>query len=151
MLKEHQYCRKLYFVEEGIFRTFYHYNGKDITSWFYPEGHFVTSWHGFLRQEASFEYVEALENSKVYAIEYDAYQQLFKRFPEFERFGRLLIEEQLAFIDSFSQGYMFLPAKKRYELLLAYLPDVELRVKLGHIASFLGISQETLSRIRSQK
>ncbi|MCP4438612.1 MAG: Crp/Fnr family transcriptional regulator [Aureispira sp.] len=151
LLKEQQYCRRLYFLEEGTVRTFYYEKEKDISSWFYNEGHFFASWYSFYSQQPSFEYIESLEESKIYSIDYFEYQKLLETIPAFERFGRLLAEEQTAFIDLYSKCYMFLSAKERYNLLLHNFPDIELRVKLGYIASFLGISQETLSRIRSRK
>jgi hypothetical protein len=56
----------------------------------------------------------------------------------------------LIFLDEFNKGWSFLSAKEKYQTLLFYFPDIELRVKLGYIASFLGISQETLSRLRAK-
>lgn len=151
LLREHQYCQHLYFLEQGTVRTFYYHEGKDISSWFYRSGMFLTSWYSFYGQTQSYEYIETLEDSVVYSIDYTQYQKLLEAFPLMERFGRLLAEEQMAFLDHFSKGYMFLTAKEKYQLLLSIFPDVELHVKLGHIASFLGISQETLSRIRARK
>ena len=144
-------CRYLYFIEEGCVRTYAESPEREITSWFYPENQFVSSWYSFLAQEPSFDYIEALEDSTVWQISYETLHRLYEEVPSFERFGRLLVEEQLAFIDYFSRGYLFLTAKQRYEQFLTYFPDAEVRVKLGHIASFLGITQETLSRIRSRK
>lgn len=151
LLKDGSHVRKLYFVSEGMFRTYYLYDGKEITSWFYSKDQFLTSWYGFYKQQVSYEYIEALEDCTVYAIEYSDYIKLIDDFQQFERFSRLLAEEQLAFIDVFSKGYMLMSARDRYKSLLTIIPDIELRVKLGYIASFLGISQETLSRVRSQK
>lgn len=148
LLKEKQYCRRLYFLESGTVRTFYYDKGKDITSWFYRENQFFSSWYSFYNQEQSFEYIIAVENSSLYSIEYSNYQKLLQSFPKFERFGRLLAEEQTAFIDFYSKGYLFMSAKEKYDLLHTFFPDITMRVNLGHIASFLGITQETLSRIR---
>ncbi len=151
LLKEYQYARKLYFLKKGTVRTYYIDKDLDISSWFYRENQFFTAWSSFYKKSPSFEYIETLENCTIYTITYDKYQQLLLDFPAFERYGRLLAEEYLAFIDLYSKGYMFMSAKERYELLLGFFPDIELRVKLGYIASFLGISQATLSRIRSRK
>lgn len=151
LLKEYKQVRKLYFINKGILRTYYVHDGKEVTSWFYVENQFVTSWYGFYKQETSYEYIEALEDCSVFSIEYQDYMKLIDRYQKFERFARILAEDQLTFIDSFSKGYLFMSAKDKYNLLLTSIPDIELRVKLGYIASFLGISQETLSRIRSRK
>lgn len=151
ILSDGQTCRKLYFLEKGTLRTFYYHQERDITSWFYHEGHFMSSWYSFYNQQPGFEYIDTLEDSVLWSLSYQKYQQLLVSSFEFQQFGRLLAEEQVAFIDYYSKGYMFLTAKEKYHLLIDYFPDIELRVKLGHIASYLGISQETLSRIRAGK
>ncbi|BDD09334.1 cyclic nucleotide-binding protein [Fulvitalea axinellae] len=149
LLTEGRTCRKLYYLDTGIIRTYYYHDDKEITSWFYKEGFFVTSWYSFLTLEPSFEYIKATEDSILYSIDHKHYVNLQEKHPAFERFCRILSEEQVAFIDYYGKGYMFLSAKERYVRLLEYFPDIELRVKLGDIATHLGISQETLSRIRS--
>ncbi|MCL6294800.1 Crp/Fnr family transcriptional regulator [Jejuia spongiicola] len=138
----------LYFVKKGVLHNYYYYEGKQISSWFYNENQFITSWHSFYTQRSSFEEIECLENSILFQISYKDYQKLIADFPSFGNFARLLAEEMLSFIDEFSKGWSFLTAKEKYKLLISYFPNIELRVKLGHIASFLGISQETFSRIR---
>ncbi|MGI9550919.1 MAG: Crp/Fnr family transcriptional regulator [Aurantibacter sp.] len=140
----------LFFIDEGILHNYYYHNGKQISSWFYPENQFITAWSSFYAQKQSFEEIECLEDCVLYKISYKNYQKLIADFPSFGNFARLLAEEMLAFLDEFSKGWSFLSAKEKYQLLLSYFPDIELRVKLGYIASFLGISQETLSRLRAQ-
>lgn len=150
--KAGQVCSKLYFVSSGCVRTYYYTkDDKEVSSWFYAENHFVTSWSSFLERRLSYEYLEVVEDAELYSIDVNSYQDLIRAHPAFERFARRLVEEQLTFVDVYFKGYMFLSAQERYELLLSYFPEVELRVGLGHIASFLGISIETLSRIRSRK
>ncbi len=138
----------LYFTKKGVLHTYYYHDGKQISSWFYSENHFITSWHSFYAQKESFEEIECLENCTLYRISYKNYQRLIADFPAFGNFARLLAEEMLTFLDEFSKGWSFLTAKEKYEILYTYFPNIELRVKLGYIASFLGISPETLSRIR---
>ncbi|TYA71394.1 Crp/Fnr family transcriptional regulator [Seonamhaeicola marinus] len=138
----------LYFIKKGILHNYYYHDGKQISSWFYNENHFITSWYSFYTQKSSFEEIDCLEDCILYGISYKKYQTLIADFPSFGNFARLLAEEMLAFIDEFSKGWSFLSAKEKYSLLQQYFPNVEQRVNLGYIASFLGISQETLSRIR---
>ncbi|MEM6686697.1 MAG: Crp/Fnr family transcriptional regulator [Bacteroidota bacterium] len=140
----------LYFIEKGILHTYYFHDGKKVSSWFYKEAQFMSSWHSFYAQKHSFEAIECLEESVIYQISYANYQQLISDFPAFGNFARLLAEEMLIFIDEFNKGWSFLSAKEKYAALLSFFPDIELYVKLGYIASFLGISQETLSRLRTQ-
>lgn len=151
LLRNGNSCKKLYFLETGTVRTFYFHEEKEVTSWFYKEDLFFTSWYSFYTQKEGYECIEALEDAVVYSIHYNDYINLINSSQKFERFARLLAEEQIAFTDQFFKGFMFLSAKQKYDLLLLYFPDIELRVKLIYIASFLGISRETLSRIRAEK
>ena len=151
LLKDGQVCHKLYFLTEGTARTFYFLDGKDVTSWIYRDGYMITSWHSFLASKPSFEFIEALEPSIFISLTYNNLQKLYHQHPKLERWGRMIAEEQLTSLDHFYKGFMFASAKKRYQLLLDYFPDVTMRANLGHIASLLGISQETLSRIRAQR
>lgn len=151
LLKEGQIARYLFFAISGTVRTFYYHDGKDITSWIYPETIPFTAWSSFITQNSSFEYIEVLEPSIILSIQHENLLNLYKEHPSLERFGRLMVEEQFSFIDWYSKGYMFMTAKEKYEALLNFFPDVTLRVNLGHVASLLGITQETLSRIRAKR
>ena len=151
ILNEGEKANKLYFIESGTLHTYYHHEGKQISSWFYIEGQFVTSWFSFFGQKKSFEVIECLDDCTLYEVSYANYQKLIADSPAFGNFARLLAEDMLTFIDEFGKGWSFLSAKEKYDTLLSFIPDIELRVKLGYIASFLGISQETLSRLRAKK
>lgn len=151
VLTQGQKANYLYFIEKGILHNYYYHDGKKVSSWFYKEEQFITSWHSFYAQKVSFEEIECLEDCVLYRISYANYQKLIADFPAFGNFARLLAEEMLIFLDEFSKGWAFLSAKEKYDTLRSYFPAIELRVKLGFIASFLGISQETLSRLRTQK
>lgn len=151
ILNESNKANYLYFVEKGILHNYYFHNEKQISSWFYYEDQFITSWFSFYSQKPSFETIECLEDCILHQISYTNYQKLIADFPAFGNFARLLAEEILINIDLFSKSWSFLSAKEKYELLQEYFPKIELRIKLGLIASFLGISQETLSRIRAKK
>ncbi|WP_109853281.1 Crp/Fnr family transcriptional regulator [Aquimarina sp. AU58] len=146
--KEGKTCKRLYFLKNGTVRTYFYQDGKDITHWIYPKNNMVTSWHSYLSQTPSKDYIETTEISEVISLTYTQWQELYTTFPELERFGRLLIEEQMALIDDFYKGYYFLSAKEKYQLLIKAIPNITQIANLGHIASMLGISQETLSRAR---
>lgn len=151
LVKEGQIAHRLYFLEKGTARTFYDHNAKEITSWIYQENLPFTAWASFLDRRPSFENVELLEESIVISFVKEELETLYSLDPQLERFGRKMVERQLSYLDAFYKGYLFMTAKEKYDLLLSVFPDVTLRVNLGHVASLLGISQETLSRIRSQK
>lgn len=151
ILREGRVADRLYFVDTGVLHNYYLTDDRQVTSWFYVENQFNTAWSSFYTQSPSFEYVECLEDGLLYAITYTDYQKLIANHVDFGEFARRLAEEMLTAIDIFSKNWSFLSAKEKYTLLHQHFPQIELRVKLGLIASFLGISQATLSRVRAGK
>lgn len=150
LLEEGRTCNYLYYLVSGTVRTFFYQNGKDITHWISIDNSMFTAYSSYITQKPSMEYLEATEQSIIIAISYDDWQELYKKHPELERFGRLIMEEQIAVIDEFYKGYYFLSAKEKYDLLISYYPEILQKANLGHIASLLGISLETLSRVRGK-
>ncbi len=150
IIREGKVCNRLYFLSKGTARTFFYQKGKDITHWIYPEETVFTSWHSYYLRKPSVEYVELTEDATLISLHYEQWQNLFDKHPELNRFGRLIMEQELAVIDEFYKGYYFLTAKEKYELLITAFPKITQIANLGHIASMLGISQETLSRIRGK-
>ncbi len=142
-------CKYLYFLNTGSVRSFIYQKGKDITHWVYAPNSLFTSWGSYILQNPSSEYLEAIDNCNVIAISHSNWQKLYENHSQLEKFGRLMIEQELAIIDEFYKGYYFLSAKEKYELLISVYPNITQIANLGHIASMMGISQETLSRIRS--
>lgn len=151
LIQQDQVAHRVYFIDEGSARTFYYHDGKDITSWMYREDQLMTCWSSFYSMSPSHEILQITEDATIISISYDKLQELYASYPRMQEFGRLMVEEQLIFIDQFFKGFMFMTAKEKYELMLSSFPDAPLRINLGHIASFLGITQETLSRIRGRK
>lgn len=146
-----KFCRNLYFINAGAIRTYYYQDGRDVTSWIYPENYFITAWSSFINNSLAFENIQAIAPTELYYIDKKDLETLYCKYPSMERFGRKLMEEQLAFVDEINYGFMFSSAKERYDNLLEIFPDITRVANLGHIASILGISQETLSRIRKLK
>ncbi|MCH2032531.1 MAG: Crp/Fnr family transcriptional regulator [Tenacibaculum sp.] len=142
-------CKYLYFLNTGSVRSFIYQKGKDITHWVYAPNSLFTSWGSYILQNPSSEYLEAIDNCNVIAISHSNWQKLYEKHSQLEKYGRLMIEQELAIIDEFYKGYYFLSAKEKYELLISVYPNITQIANLGHIASMMGISQETLSRIRS--
>ena len=150
LLEQGKTCRKLYFLVSGTVRTYFYQNDKDVTHWIYINDSIFTSFNSYILQKPSVEFLETTEDSNIVSITYSEWQFLYKKYPELERFGRLIMEEQMAAIDEFYKGYYFLSAKEKYNLLIESYPEILQKANLGHIASMLGISQETLSRIRGK-
>lgn len=150
LLRGSEICRHIYFLKKGFARGFVNQDGKDITSWFAEENDIVTSLYSFVSQKPSFENIEILENSTLYTISYENLQELYDQYPEFNLIGRRFMEKYYVELMVRTMSLQFQPAKERYYQLLTHQPALLKRATLGHIASFLGISQETLSRIRSK-
>ena len=151
ILKEGSTSRNLYFLETGCIRGFYRLEDKEITHWFGFENDFVTSFHSFITQRPAVENLQALEDSVLWGISYEALYKLYDEFPEIERLGRMACEKYYIRLEERYINSQFKTAAERYMQLLESNGEFLQRIPLGHIASYLGISQETLSRIRSKK
>ncbi|TXJ26054.1 MAG: Crp/Fnr family transcriptional regulator [Chitinophagaceae bacterium] len=150
LLTEGKICRHLYFMEQGALRGFYNLDGKEITYWFAFEGDFVTSFHSFTTQQPAVENIQLLEGSVLWAISKETLMDLFNRFHEIERLVRIAYERYYVRLEERFVNAQFRTAAERYEQLIQQTPHIIERIPLGQIASYLGISQETLSRIRSR-
>ena len=149
LIKEGQVCNKLYFVEQGIGRSYYlKKDGKEVTQWFFGVGKFMSSADSFFQQSPSFYYLEILEDSILYSISKEKIDLLLAKYHKMEKLIRLLSIEMLTKIVHKLNAVQFQTAKERYDYMLTEFPDISHRVPLGYIASYLGMTQETLSRIR---
>lgn len=150
LLREGQVCRHLYFLEKGALRGFYNLEGKEVTHWFAFENDFVASLHSFITGEAAVENIQLIEGCVLWSISKDRLTELFDRFHEIERLVRIIYEKYYIRLEERFVNAQFKTAAERYQELLDQQPHIPERVSLGFIASYLGISAETLSRIRGR-
>jgi CRP-like cAMP-binding protein len=150
LLTQGNVCRHLYFLEKGALRGFYNLDGKEITHWFGFENDFVTSFHSFITGEPAVENIQLLEGCTLWAIAKETLTDLLNRHNDIERLVRIVYEKYYIRLEERYVNAQFKSATERYENLLQQTPYIIERVPLGLIASYLGISQETLSRIRSK-
>lgn len=143
-------CNHLYFIRSGIVRGYYHTEKKDITNSIALSGDVITSFYSFITRKASYETLECVEDSEVQAISHNRLHSLYDRFPEIERAGRLILEDYYSRLEERVVSIQFKSAKERYDQLFKTRPALMRHVPLGYIASYLGITQETLSRIRGE-
>lgn len=142
-------CKHLYYVEQGMARSYYiNENGKEITQWFFIAGKFMTSVDSFFQHTPSDYYLELLEDSIIYSITKENLDALFNKYPKMQKLGRLATTEMLTRVVNKLNAIQFQTARDRYDYMLTEFPNIAHHVPLGHIASYLGMSQETLSRIR---
>ncbi len=140
----------VYFVQSGALRSFYYVDGRDVTAHFALEYGVVGAADSIIRRKKSRYNIEVLEDCQVSVLDYQELELFLNQNPGLERLARKLT--QMIYMDLVErlEGMTFLSAKDRYEHLTTRYPDITQRVSLGHIASFLGITPETLSRIRGQ-
>ena len=148
ILEEGKICRDLYFVEKGMVRQYYYKNKKDVTEHFSFEGRIVFCIESFLKQEPSRLIVEALENTMLYAIPHDDLHNLMEYDREMEMLYRKILEHVAISSQEHADSQRFENAAERYDRLLREKPEIILRAPMVHIASFLQMTPETLSRVR---
>ncbi|MCH7408571.1 Crp/Fnr family transcriptional regulator [Belliella sp. DSM 111904] len=149
VLKENQIGQFAYLIIEGAARSYYLHNGLEVHTWFSFEGEFI----GSLRNHdglPSRETVELLEDSILLSFDMMRIKELMKIFPEITNFIYPVINEYAQFLEDRLFYTHLKSAKEKYDALIAYQPQVLRRVPLTFIASYLGISRETLSRIRAK-
>lgn len=142
----------IYFIVRGAARIFYlDKEGKETNTWFLFENELLISVYSFYTGNPSFEYIETLEDCTFIALKRDKLDELYLKYMEFNYSGRKLTEFYHMRNEIQANELRMLSARERYEHLMERSPQLFQRISLGHIASYLGISQETLSRIRKQK
>jgi len=142
----------IYFIVKGAARIYYlNKEGKETNTWFLFENELLISVYSFYTGNPSFEYIETLEHCKLIAVKREKLDDMYLQFIEFNFSGRKLTEFYHMRNEIQANDLRMYSAKERYEHLIERNPQLFQRVSLGHIASYLGISQETLSRIRKQK
>lgn len=151
VVKEGQQADKLYFIITGCFRVFYHKNGKDITDWFAFENDFVSSINSFFLEIPSPHTIEALEPTTFLEISREEVFKLTAKHHCFETLARKAITQIMLQLQSRIVSLQFETAQQKYDNLLTIRKDITQRVPLITIASYLGITIETLSRIRNPK
>ncbi|MCL6099590.1 MAG: Crp/Fnr family transcriptional regulator [Bacteroidetes bacterium] len=148
LVEPNSICNHVYFIEKGLTRTFYYKKGKDVTDWFYPENTFASSIVSFITRKPDRRGIELLESSLICSFHFNELEDLFNKHHAIERLGRKLVSKGMVEIQKRFDDLHFSTALQRYKMLLEVNPRIINRAPLGMVASYLGITQETLSRIR---
>ncbi|MFN7911211.1 MAG: Crp/Fnr family transcriptional regulator [Bacteroidota bacterium] len=153
LLKPGKPCQHLWFMTKGAVRYFYtNDQGKEMNTWFSLDTQILTDTTSFVQQVPAQESIQLLEDCEMYSIEYGTLQVLLQKHHSFALWYIKLVElHYVSQIEDRVADLQFLDAKQRYQKLLNQYPDITNRVSLGNIASYLNITQETLSRIRAGK
>lgn len=141
---------KVYFIEKGITRSYIIHDGKEITTWFSMEGDAVSGSWDLYRNTAGFEFVETLEKTLAYSISIEKLNELYASHIDIANWMRVLQQENFLWLQYIHINRLVLSVKERYIELLKRFPAIFQRVNLGYIASYLGTTLPTLSKIRSE-
>jgi CRP-like cAMP-binding protein len=144
-------CKKSYFIQKGLMRTYFIKDGKEITEYFSAEYEWVNSPRSFMQQKLDIYYIETLEQTDCFCLYVTDLVFLFDNFPEMERYARLSMGTVFGHYLERITSMRFTTAKEKYQHFCETYHDIYHRIPLGMVSSYLGIAQETLSRIRTEK
>ena len=151
LLQKGDVCKYTAFVEKGILRSYTTDDkGNDHILQFALEGWWMGDLYSFLTKEPSIYDMDALEDCELLLITQPSWEELFEKVPAMERYFRILIQNNLIATQRRLMGAMSQTAEEKYLQLVDTFPDCIQRVPQHMIASYLGITRETLSRTRSQ-
>lgn len=152
LIQEGRNVNKIFFVTDGCLRSYcIDKNGKDHTLQFAIKNWWISDYIAIHNNESATLTIECLKESKVIEFNAKKLNNIFTEFPEFEPFQRNLLERHVVSLHKRILNQLQLTALERYDLFLAQYPDIERYTRNYHIASYLGITQESLSRIRVEK
>ena len=152
VVRQGNISNEMHFIISGCVREYFEdANANEISTWFGFENSIAVSTYSFFSQKPSLTNIQALEDTETIVLKHEDLQQLFDRFHDIERQGRLLVEQYMVQIEEIKIILQTLTAKQRYDYLLQHKPEFIKRIPLKYLASFLGIKLETLSRVRGQK
>lgn len=151
ILQQDDICKNLIFVENGLLRS---YNlddkGNEHILQFAPEGWWIADVYSFFTGENSNYNIDAIEDSELLLITNSALEQLYERVPKFERYFRILTQNNMIAMQKRLMSELSSTAEDKYLKLIAAYPNIVARVPQHMIASYLGLTPESLSRIRKR-
>lgn len=144
-------CKTIYFINKGVARIYYFKDNIDVTEGFYFENNIIARVESLFTGKPSRKAIQILEDAEIVAIDATALFKLYDSFPEIERLFRKIFEA--AHVDTVKriEGIQFHTAEERYKALLNEANDVLKKIPLKYVASYLGITQVSLSRIRAHR
>ncbi len=144
-------CRHIAYIRKGTLRTFYiNEKAEETTSCFCTENHLTTSYKSFILQQPSHLTIQAIENCELCIISYDDLQKLYAKSMVWQTLGRMIAENEYIVMEQYASVLNSETAKKKYLRLFNEQPSVLQKAKVEDIASYLGVSRRTLSRIRKE-
>lgn len=149
IIKENQRHDFAYFLIKGAVRSYYLKDGAEVNTWFAFENDMVGSLHNY-KDRPSRETIELIENSTLISINLKKIKPLMFSNIQISNFVNLIIEDYASFLEDKIYFSQMMSSTEKYQILLEKEPQLFQRIPLTYIASFLGISRETLSRLRAK-
>lgn len=150
-LKEGKVSNEYFFLAEGFMRAFtFDTDGNEITTYFYPKNRVVFEPASFFMRTISTENIQALSDCKGYSISFEKLNKLFHTIPEFREFGRAMLVKELVTLKQRTLAMINKTAEERYIALINLNKEIFQYAQLKQIASFLGVTDTSLSRIRKE-
>jgi CRP/FNR family transcriptional regulator, anaerobic regulatory protein len=149
-LIEGKICAEIGFINKGCFRTYYLSDGKEINTHFAFENEFVTDYDSFLQEKPSRYFIQALEDAEIVTFNLPALLNAYTQSQNWERFGRMVAEQSYKLTTRRVESFLFMDGEQRYLDLLKNQPHIMERIPLYHIASYIGLERESLSRLRKK-
>ena len=143
-------CKESFFIRQGLLRTYYLKDGKEISEYFCAEEEWVNSPRSFMQQQLDIYSIDALEDTEAYRLKVADLGYLFDHYPEMERYARLSMGSLFGHLIERITSLRFTTAAEKYAHFCQAYAGVHHRIPLSMVASYLGITQETLSRIRAR-
>jgi len=150
LITEGKTCKRIAYINNGLFRIYHLKNSVEINTCFCKENSITSSFESFVNNTPSKEYIQALENSTLVTISNENLSKLYELSAEWQSVSRLLTEKECLRLSNRATSLSFETAKEKYQKLLTYQPEVIQRVSIQNIASYIGVTRETLSRIRAK-
>lgn len=148
LLKSGKICQKMAFIESGYMRMYDIVDGKEITLWIGSDGRFITSLSSFIFETKNNWNIQAITDCKLYIINRKNHFRLNKTEPKWLEFDNILLANSFALLEKNMFSQLHTTAKQRYDSLIKEKPELFKNIPLQYIASMLGITPESLSRLR---
>ena len=149
ILGEGDVCKNIYWIVKGLVRQYYYKNGKELTEYMAAENSIMMSIESLFRESPSTQLMQAIEPSVIYALPKAELEAVAMRSVNIQILYRKILEESLIISQQRADMLRFESAQDRYQKLVKRAPQLVLRAPLVYIASYLQMTPETLSRVRT--
>lgn len=150
VLREGEICKHVSYINKGLVRLYFVKDGKEYNSGFFEEGTWFSEYASFLHKKPSLFYIEAMENTELFLLNFENMQKLYGLAKAFERLGRLIAEDLFYKYVKRNMSLLLDTPEERYESFQKENPSLLNVIPLKHIASYVGVEPESLSRIRKR-